>query len=167
MLRELLQIAGRRAKRDPSFTVDSAVSPGALLGFSLRRAIMALRGIGLTCRTHRWVFPVFVGRSVVVTDARNLNLTPGVCIGDYCRLDCLGRAGILLGPGTTLRRGVHIEVTSTLKEIGVGCRLGSRVGVSEGAFIGAKGLVVIGDETNIGPGCKIAMRLSPRSRSLT
>lgn len=92
---------------------------------------------------------------MVVTDAAHLRLSPGVTIGDFCRLDCVGRAGITLGPGTTLRRGVHIEVTSNLKKLAFGCRLVAPVGVSEGSFIGAKGPVIIGDETDIGPGCRI------------
>jgi acetyltransferase-like isoleucine patch superfamily enzyme len=101
------------------------------------------------------VYPVFVGRGVVVTDAGNLRLSPGVTINDFCRLDCLGRAGIVLGPGATLRRGAQIEVTSTLEELAVGCRIGARVGIGEGSFIGAKGLVTIDDETNLGPGVKV------------
>lgn len=155
MLHKLLLTVGRRAKRDAAFDIDEAVSDGALVGYSLRRALMAARGLALVVRTRRWVYPVFVGRGVVVTDAGNLRLSPGVTIGDYCRLDCLGRAGIILGPGTTLRRGVHIEVTSNLKRLAFGCKLGARVGVSEGSFIGAKGPVSIGDDTDIGPGCKI------------
>jgi len=155
VLRDLVQAAGRRAKKDRSFRIDDAISPGSLVGFSLRRTVMALRGLVLAARTGRFVYPVFVGRGVVVTDAVYLRLSPGVSIGDYCRLDCLGRAGILLGPGTTLRRGAHIEVTSNLKQLAFGCRLGARVGVSEGSFIGAKGPVSIGDDTDIGPGCKI------------
>ena len=155
MLRDLLQTLGRRAKRDPSFSIDAAVSGGALVGFSLRRAVMAGRGLVLALRTGRWTYPVFVGRGVVVTDAGNLHLSPGVTIGDFCRLDCLGRAGITLGPGTTLRRGAQIEVTSTLEELAYGCTVGARVGICEGSFIGAKGPVTIGDETNLGPGCKI------------
>jgi acetyltransferase-like isoleucine patch superfamily enzyme len=155
VFRELLQAGGRYAKRDPLFAVDDALSAGALLGFLLRRTVMAARGAVLAARTSRWVYPVFVGRGVVVTDAAYLRLSPGVTIGDYCRLDCVGRAGITLGPGTTLRRGVHIEVTSNLKKLAFGCKLGARVGVSEGSFIGAKGPVIVGDETDIGPGCRI------------
>jgi len=155
MMREILQTVGRRAKRDPSFSIDEAISGGALVGFSLRRAVMASRGVVLALRTGHWAYPVFVGRGVVVTDAGNLRLSPGVTIGDFCRLDCLGHAGIILGPGTTLRRGAQIEVTSTLEELANGCRIGARVGICEGSFIGAKGLVTIGDETNLGPGCKI------------
>ena len=155
MLREALQWLGRRAKHDGSFSVDEAISDSALIGFSLRRSVMALRGVALALRTGRLVYPVFVGRGVVVTDASSLRLSPGVSIGDYCRLDCLGRAGIALGPGTTLRRGAQIEVTSTLGDLAFGCRTGARVGIGEGSFIGAKGPVTIGDETNLGPGCKV------------
>jgi acetyltransferase-like isoleucine patch superfamily enzyme len=155
MLREILQTLGRRAKRDPSFAIDEAVSGGALAGFTMRRAVMAGRGLLLAARTGRPVYPVFVGRGVVITDAGSLHLSPGVSIGDFCRLDCLGHAGIWLGPGATLRRGAQIEVTSTLEALAFGCKIGARAAVCEGSFIGAKGPVVIGDETNLGPGCKI------------
>jgi len=155
MLRRILKRLGRRIKGDTFFDVDDSVPTRALVGFMARRMVMAMRGILLALRTRRWVFPVFIGRRVVVTNARCLKLGRGVTIGDYCRLDCLGSAGISLGPGTTLRRGVQIEVTSTLKELAVGCTVGARVGISEGTFIGAKGPVTIGDDTDFGPGCKI------------
>ncbi len=155
MLRKILEKLGRRAKGDASFGIDESVSGLVLLGFATRRFGMALRGLVLSVRTHRLVWPVFVGRRVLVTNARYLRLSRGVSIGDYCRLDCLGHVGIVLGPGTTLRRGVQIEVTSTFKQMAEGCVTGTRVGISEGTFIGAKGLVSIGDETDLGPGCKI------------
>lgn len=155
MMRRMMQMLGRSVKGDASFGVDESVPGGALVRFALRRLIMALRGVLLALRTRHWAWPVFVGRGVVVTDARYLKLSRGVSIGDYCRLDCLGSVGIVLGPGTTLRRGVQIEVTSTLKELAAGCTTGARVGISEGAFIGAKGPVVIGDDTDFGPGCRL------------
>lgn len=155
MLRTILQGLGRRAKGDSAFGIDDSISDRALAGFLARRMVMAIRGVVLVMRTRRWVWPVFVGRGVVVTDARHLRLSRGVTIGDYSRLDCLGRIGVVLGPGTTLRRGVQIEVTSTLKELAAGCTIGARVGISEGTFIGAKGQVSIGDDTDFGPGCRI------------
>jgi len=155
MLREIMSTLGKRVKGDASFGVDEAVPVGPLVRFMARRLVMAARGVVLVLRTRRWAWPIFVGRRVVVTDARYLKLNKGVSIGDYCRLDCLGSTGIVLGPGTTLRRGVQIEVTSTLKELAVGCVTGARVGISEGTFIGAKGLVTIGDDTDFGPGCRL------------
>lgn len=141
----------RRVKGDAAFDIDPAIRTGSLAGFVTRRAFMALRGAVLALRCHSLVGPVFVGRGVVVTDARSLTLSPGVTIGDYCRLDCTGRLGIVLGRGVTLRRGVQIEVTSVLRQIAEGCVLEDRVGVSEGCFIGAKGPVRIGHDTIVGP----------------
>lgn len=155
MIRTMLEKLGRSVKGDASFGIDESVSGLVLLGFASRRLGMALRGLVLSLRTHRLVWPVFVGRRVLVTNARYLRLSRGVSIGDYCRLDCLGHVGIVLGAGTTLRRGVQIEVTSTYKQVAEGLVTGARVGISEGTFIGAKGPVNIGDETDIGPGCKI------------
>lgn len=155
MLRKQLIGLGRAIKKDRSFDIDDSISVATLIFFVCRRLRMALRGLIMSLRCGQIVYPVFVGRRVVVTNARKLRLSPGVTIGDYCRLDCLGREGIALGPGATLRRGVQIEVTSVLKGLGEGCRIGARVGLSEGTYIGAKGLVTIGDDTNLGPACKI------------
>src|SRR5450830_207274 len=117
VLRGLLELLGKQAKHDRSFKIDDSISDGALARFSTRRALMMFRGLALSARTGHLVCPVFVGRGGVVTDAPYLSLSPGVTIEDYCRLDCLGRAGIALGRGTTLRRGVHIEVSSNLKNL--------------------------------------------------
>lgn len=145
----------RRLKGDQNFDIDPEITSGALAATVWRRGLMALRGMWLSLRTGRWAFPVFVGRGVRVLDARWLRLSRGVTIGDYCRLDCLGRSGISIGAGATLRRGVHIEVTSVLRELGEGCVIEERAGISEGCFIGAKGPVRIGADTIIGPGCAI------------
>lgn len=141
----------RRLKADDAFDIDPAIGARDLAGFMGRRAAMAVRGVWLALRTGRFAFPVFVGRRVTVHQARHLCLSPGVTIEDDCRLDCLGSTGVHLGRGVTLRRGVQIEVTSVLRDLGDGCVLGDRVGVSEGCFLGAKGLLRIGDDTIIGP----------------
>ena len=141
----------RRIKRDDAFDIDPAIRAGSLASLLGRRTVMALRGLVLALRSRSFVAPVFVGRGVVVTDAARLRLSPGVTIGDYCRLDCTGRLGITMGRGVTLRRGTHIEVTSVLRQVAEGCILGDRVGISEGCFIGAKALVRIGDDTIVGP----------------
>jgi len=154
-MRRLLIALGRRVKGDTVFSIDEDVSGRALGGLILRRALMAARGLVLAARSGSLVYPVFVGRGVVVTSPRFLKLSRGVTIEDFCRLDCLGKHGIALGAGVTLRRGVHIEVTSVLRDLGEGCVIDQGAGVSEGAYIGAKGFVHIGAETLIGPGCKI------------
>jgi acetyltransferase-like isoleucine patch superfamily enzyme len=143
----------RKVKADSSFDIDPAIRTTSLVAYLWRRFVMLVRGCVLGLRSGRFALPVFVGRGVVVTNASTLRLSPGVTIGDYCRLDCLGRTGIDLGRGVTLRRGVHIEVTSVLREMGEGCVIGERAGISEGTFIGAKGPVQIGADTIVGPQC--------------
>ncbi len=155
MIRRTLVALARRVKRDAAFDVADEIPSGALVSFVLNRAAMVSRGVLVSLRTGNWTFPVFVGRRVTITNPRHLHLEPGVTIDDYCRLDCLGATGIVLNRGVTLRRGVQIEVTSVLRDLGVGCVLGERVGVSEGSYIGAKGPVNIGRNTIIGPGVKI------------
>lgn len=145
----------RAVKRDDTFSIDPGIGTVALGVFLLRRLAMALRGVCLSLGCGRAAFPVFVGRGVVVHNRRHLRLSRGVTIEDYVRLDCLGSTGIDLGTGVTLRRGVQIEVTSTLKELGVGCVIGARSGISEGCYLGAKGLLTIGGDTDLGPGCII------------
>jgi acetyltransferase-like isoleucine patch superfamily enzyme len=155
MLRPAMRAVGRRVKNDSSFDVDDAIETRALVSFSRRRLAMALRGAWLTIQTGKWAFPVFVGRGVVVTNPQKLSLAPGVTLEDYCRLDCQSQRGVTLGAGATLRRGTHVEATSTLKEQAIGCEIGPRVGISEGCYIGAKGPVRIGADTDLGPGCKV------------
>lgn len=145
----------RRVKKDDAFDIDPAVGMADIFALVFRRAVMAGRGLILAARCRRCALPLFVGRGVVVTSPRFLQLGAGVTLGDYCRLDCLGTKGIKIGDAVTLRRGVHIEVTSVLRELGEGCVLGDRVGISEGTFIGAKGLLTIGDDTIIGPQCTL------------
>ena len=151
----LLVRIGRNLKGDQNFDLDPGIGGRVLVGAMLRRGIMALRGLFLAVQSGRFAFPVFVGRGVVVHNKRYLKLSSGVTIEDFCRLDCLGTTGVVLAKGVTLRRGVHIEVTSVLRELGVGCVIGERAGVSEGCFMGAKGRLEIGADTTLGPGCVV------------
>ena len=165
----LLVRMGRTLKGDQNFDLDPAIGGGVLAGAMLRRGVMALRGLLLAAGSGRFAFPVFVGRGVVVHNKRHLKLSSGVTIEDFCRLDCLGTRGVELAKGVTLRRGVHIEVTSVLRELGVGCIIGERVGFSEGCYIGAKGLLEIGADTMLGPGCVVVAeshRFEERARPI-
>lgn len=153
-VRALVRLA-RLVKGDDTFDIDRRLGLGDLCGLVGRRAIMVSRGAFLSIRTGRWVFPVFVGRGVRVSGARHLRLSPGVTIDDYCRLDCISRHGVSLGRGATLRHGAQIEATSVMRQVGEGAEIGERVGISEGCFIGAKGMVRIGDGTIIGPSTRI------------
>lgn len=155
MFRRLLVRFARAVKRDSAFDVSPDVPGSALATFIFERAVMTFRGVLLSARARRSAFPVFVGRRVIVRDATCLSLSPGVTIGDNCRLDCLGSVGVVLGGGVTLRSGVHIEVTSVLREMGEGCVIDDRAGISENVFIGAKGLVRIGANSIVGPSVKI------------
>ena len=119
--------AVRRTKKDDAFDIDASLGAGVLVGVTVRRGFMALRGMVLGLRSGHLVFPVFVGRGVVVTNPRYLHLNRGAIIKDCCRLDCLGRTGITLGAGTTLRRGVHLR--SRVCSANSGSILGERVGL--------------------------------------
>lgn len=152
--RFLVRLA-RAIKGDPAFDIDPSIKTWSLIVFAVRRSMMALRGLVLSVRCAGCAFPVFVGRRVTVTNARWLRLSPGVTIGDGCHLDCLGSIGIVLGRGVTLRPGVRIEVTSVLRELGEGIEIGDRVGVSEDCFLGAKGRIVIGNDSMLGPSTKL------------
>jgi len=151
----MLVRAVRRVRGDDAFDIHQDVPTLTLLRYLARRAAMALRGVVLVLRTRRWAFPVFVGRGVSVHHARWLQLSPGVTIEDYCRLDCFGGEGVVLGRGVTLRRNVHIEVTSVLRQPGEGCVIGDRAGISENCQIAAKGRIEIGPETLFGPACLV------------
>ena len=151
----LLVRIGRALKGDDRFDLDPAIGSLALAQAMAHRGFMALRGLFLAIGCGRFACPVFVGRGVVVHNKKYLKLSSGVTIDDLCRLDCLGTKGIEMAQGVTLRRGVHIQVTSVLRDLGVGCVLGERVGLGEGCYLGAKGLLEIGAETMLGPGCFI------------
>lgn len=144
----------RLAKGDQAFDIDPAIRSGSVLATLLRRVTMLVRGAWLVFRPWHPVFPVFVGRGVVGPHAPYLRLGRGVTIEDYCRLDCLGREGVVLGDGATpFVEAFTSRSPACLGRIGEGCILGEGVGVSEGSYLGARGLLTIGADTILGPQC--------------
>lgn len=144
-LRALLDRAATRVKGE-RFAVDPDVPLGALVGASVERAVMRLRG-----RVRLPHAPgAFVGRGVRLRCRARIVAGPGVTIAPDATVDALCRHGVVLGAGTTVGRGTRVEGSGSLRTLGHGLRTGERVGLGTDSYYGCAGGITIGDDTIIG-----------------
>ena len=94
---------------------------------------------------------VFLGKGVKLKSRRNLYVSKGVTIKDFCTLDALGHLGMKIGRSSTIGEYSFLQVSGSLTDLGLKIHIGSNVGIGEFAHIGGAGGVIIGDNTIIGP----------------
>lgn len=67
-----------------------------------------------------------------------------------CYIDALSLKGISFGNNVSIGKYTTIECTGTLKSLGKGLKVGSRVGLGTHGFFGCAGGIEIGDDTIFG-----------------
>jgi acetyltransferase-like isoleucine patch superfamily enzyme len=140
----------RRAKRDPGYQLDSALSGAALLSILWRRGLAFLRGLWWAWRLGACRLPFFVGRRVTILHPRLLRVGRSVTLEDDVLIDALSRQGVALGDNVSISRGTVIKATGVLTRLGLGCEIGANSNLGHFSFIGAAGGITIGQNVLIG-----------------
>jgi acetyltransferase-like isoleucine patch superfamily enzyme len=143
MLSKIINFFVVRLRGRP-FEIDSSINSSVMGVFLIRQGFCLVRGI---LRTHKLVS---IGRFVTLTAKKNMKLSTGVSIGNFCSVDALGIDGISMGAATSIGAFSLIKVSGSLISLGQGIHIGANVGIGEFAHIGGAGGVVIGDNTIAG-----------------
>ncbi len=149
-MRKLVQTLIRRLKRDPSYTLDSGLTTGDLIGILWRRGWAFLRGLWWRWRVAESRGALFVGRRVQIFHARHLHLGRSVTLEDDVRIDALSREGVWLGDNVSIGRFTMIEATGLLSKLGKGVRIGANSNLGDYNYVGGAGGVTIGENVLIG-----------------
>lgn len=94
---------------------------------------------------------LFAGKNINIRNIANLKSGKGLIVGDYCKIDCVSKYKCEFGKNVSLNRNVEFASSPTIEGLGKGFKIGNRVGINSGCFIGAQGGVEILDGTIIGP----------------
>ena len=94
---------------------------------------------------------LFAGKNINIRNISNLESEKGLIIGDNCKIDCLSEEKCKFGKNVSLNRNIEFASSPTIEGLGIGFKIGNRVGINSGCFIGAQGGVEILDGTIIGP----------------
>lgn len=143
---------GARAKGQDDYYFDDSVDNWDLSALVIRRAAWALRGAARLGRHGIRSGPIFIGPHVTLINRRYIEISPGVTLEGGAYIDGLSIEGLRIGRGTTIGRNVELRCSGVATRPGTGIRIGERVGISSGSFIGGQGGVDIDDEVIIGPG---------------
>lgn len=121
----------------------------------MRRGREALGGLLLRRKLGRSASPLFTGSRITIRHGRYISLGRACYLGDDVILDALGQEGIAFGDRVSVGRGSTLVVSGVVSRLGVGIRVGSRVGINEYCHIGGQGGVEIGDDVIFGPGVRV------------
>ena len=128
------------------FVLDSTIPVTYLLSFFLHKAINLIYGM-LAFRTVSFIF---VHPSTKMKYRSKIKAEKNLNVDRNCFIDALSTEGIVFGDNCSIGKNTTIECSGTLKDIGKGLIVGSRVGLGTHGFFGCAGGIEIGDDTIFG-----------------
>ena len=128
------------------FELDPQIPLGYLLSFFLNKGWMCICGMWKLRTMKR----VFVHYSATIKCRSRIYSMQNLSIDRGCYIDALSSEGISFGNNVSIGKYTTIECTGTLKSLGKGLKVGSRVGLGTHGFFGCAGGIEIGDDTIFG-----------------
>lgn len=128
------------------FELDPQIPLGYLLSFFLNKGWMCICGMWKLRTMKR----VFVHYSSTIKCRSRIYSMQNLSIDRGCYIDALSLKGISFGNNVSIGKYTTIECTGTLKSLGKGLKVGSRVGLGTHGFFGCAGGIEIGDDTIFG-----------------
>ena len=129
------------------FTLDPGIPKGYLIRLTFSRLLMLIRGFFTLCRSDGFLFR---DRHSVIMAKSLIKLGRGVSIGRNCYIDALSSNGILIGDNVSIGKNTTIECSGSIRNIGIGLKVGSGAGLGTHGFFGCAGGVEIGENTIFG-----------------
>ncbi len=136
-------------KKNPSFTLDSAVHPSLLLSLAFQKAIQKIRSYKLVFH-FRWPQQLFLGKGVHFFNARNMQFGKWVQLEDFVYLSALGNKALQIGNNVRIGAFSRVITSTSFNNIGEYICIGNNVGIGEFAYLGGGGGLEIGDDCIIG-----------------
>jgi acetyltransferase-like isoleucine patch superfamily enzyme len=142
-------------KREPLYRFDSSLTATEVVAVTFARLVQVVRGSFVRLRVHSARGLVFAGRGVSIRRASQLTLGRQVILEDRVSIDALSLAGVVFGDNVTIKSGAMIVCTGVIRHKGIGLTIGRNSSVGSLSYLGAQGLIAIGEDVLIGPGVQI------------
>lgn len=151
-MRGLVIFVVRRIKRDRSWTLDSAMSSGAVLVMILGSLDKAVRGYSRRIGFKRARGITMIGRHVTLRNKRYISVGRNFIAEDYCEIQGLSRHGVTFGDRVTVGRFAMIRPSSYYGgEAGEGLVVGDNSNIGAYCYIGCSGGIRIGSNVMMSP----------------
>jgi acetyltransferase-like isoleucine patch superfamily enzyme len=150
MLHAALELSVRRLKKDSSYCLDTRISSKDLLEIIWHRTMGILRGFWFRPCFKRIAGVLFVGRDVSIRHGHHIMAGRNLTLEDGVSIEALSQDGIVIGDNVSLGTHVLIRITGTVRNLGVGLKIGDNTGIGAYCYLGAAGGITIGSNVSIG-----------------
>lgn len=131
-------------KKKQRFEFDKNITNFYIINLLAKYLLMFIRGF------IKVKLGFYLGESTSVLASSQIKCGGGGKIGRFCIIDALSQDGIYLGHNFSLGDYSILKCSGTLRDLGIGIKIGNNVGIGEFAYIGGAGGVVIGSDTIVG-----------------
>jgi acetyltransferase-like isoleucine patch superfamily enzyme len=151
-MRGILTFFVRRLKRDRSWTLDPAMSNGAVFALITGSLRMAARGRVRRIGFKRARGMTMMGKRVTLRNKRYIRVGRNFIIEDDAEIQGLSRHGITFGDRVTVGRFASIRPSGNYGgEIGEGLVVGDNSNIGAYCYIGCSGFIQIGNNVMMSP----------------
>ena len=143
-MRKIINILVSKFKGEP-FNLDSDIPIGYIFNFFF------MKFISLCCGIYKMGRICYIHPSSSIKCSSKIKMGKNFSVGRKCYIDALSKKGLVCGNNVSLGYFTHIELTGSLKLLGLGMTVGNNVGLgSHGHYGSGAGLLEIGDNTIFG-----------------
>jgi acetyltransferase-like isoleucine patch superfamily enzyme len=133
-----------------NFNLDREISINYLFSKVISMIINLIRGNIKSIFVKKKSFIIFIGHRSKLQMKRKINFGSGVNIENNVVIDALSKNGVSIGNNVKIGDFTKILCTGTIKNIGLGIKIGDNCGIGENCFFGAAGGIEIGNDVIMG-----------------
>jgi len=142
MIKSIVQ--GKLKNAGKNYTIDTRIPETYFYGLVFQRFIMRLRGL-LFCQK-----PIFLGKSVVLKNKKNIVFGKNVTIENHSIIDGYASEEIVLGDNVKIGSYSKLLSTSHMGHFGKGLKMGNNSAIGDFTHFGATGGLTIGNDVIMG-----------------
>ncbi|MGE5334603.1 MAG: acyltransferase, partial [Nitrososphaerota archaeon] len=156
-MRKLVIALVRRVKGDPKYTLDPAMSTGAIFTMLFNTLSKALRGSRRRIGFKRARGITFIGKHVTLRNKSYISVGRSFIAEDYSEIEGLARHGITFGDRVTVGRFAIIRGSRQYggAQLGEGLIVGNNSNIGPYCYIGCSGGIRIGNNVMMAPRCSL------------
>ncbi len=152
MVKRIVTFLVRRLKRDRTWSLDPAMSSGALLHMLFWSLAKALRGYRRRIGFKRARGITMIDKHVTIRNKRYISIGRNFIAEEYCEIQGLSRHGITFGDRVTVGRFASIRPSGYYGgDLGEGLIVGNNSNIGAYCYIGCSGGIRIGDNVMMSP----------------
>ncbi|QOG04128.1 DapH/DapD/GlmU-related protein [Flavobacterium sp. MDT1-60] len=145
----------KKLKKSDNYSVDENLTIMDLSLILKQRIFQVFRGLFVKPFFKKSDGLIFKGKNVKMQHLNKVSCGKNLIIEDNVYINALSKSGIELGSNVTIQRDSILICTGVIRNMGIGIKIGSNVGLNARVYLGGQGGIEIGEDVIIGPDVKI------------